>query len=180
LDIEQVNKIKFIRDQIKDILINIVPLNDDEWAFHDELTGIYKTLRKVDLSKLTQTRMNLDAADTSKKQLPLTAAAAVVTGEESLNDRHDLATPGDKAPTLCLRCREQDCCNGESVHLVDGGQVCEKFVPRDDVPCGKCCLFANCDVLANLKDDGTCDAFQPKKEAPGEDKPHRGRPRKAE
>lgn len=177
MEIEQVNKIKFIRDQIKEIIVDMIPLNDDEWQFHDELTGIYKTLRKVDLSKLTQTRMNLDTKP-APQQIPLSEAASVITGEDSLNDKSRI-DPNDftpenlektltgEQPKLCLNCTANGGdCDGNGIHLVDGRQECEFFHPDPEIPCGNCYIYANCDILANLLPDHTCKAYQPKPEAP--------------
>ena len=197
MDIAQVNTVKFIRDEVKKLLLDLIPANDSEWNFHDELTDIYTKMRKWDLSKLTQTRMNLDAsAEKPKTQLPLTEGAAVVSGEESLNEntsvlsRDPFAPPLNKTPSLCLKCLSEDKCTGEFIHLVDGRQVCDPFKPKTDLPCSSCLEFhADCDILAKLnKEDNSCEGYHTdqKDVEPGQllvqqnaEKPRRGRKPKA-
>lgn len=180
MEIEKVNTIKFIRNEIQKLLLDMVPLNDDEWQLHDELTSIYKTMRKWDMSKLTQTRMDLSSPPEAAKQIPLTEAAAVVPGEDSLTDRHDTiveAIPEANAqitvtqkektgyPDICERCAFNDQCNHGGVLILNDEEKCREYQPAPDVNviCSGCAEYHNCngDKAAIVDGEQSCPDFHP-------------------
>ncbi|MDP2729635.1 MAG: hypothetical protein Q8O55_04055, partial [Dehalococcoidales bacterium] len=82
---EQVEKIKVCRDTIKGLLAEVEPMNETEWEAFETLTAVHKTLRKIDLGKISQVRMNLAPQGPAQEQIELPdPRATVVHGEGSL------------------------------------------------------------------------------------------------
>ena len=87
MEMEQVEKIKYCRQTIKGILAEVEPANEEEWEVFETLTSIHKALRKIDLGKIIQQRMNLAPKGPAVEQRPLPdgiEGAMAVYGEDSL------------------------------------------------------------------------------------------------
>lgn len=99
MELAQVEKIKFCRETIKGILAKVEPINEEEWEAFETLTSVHKALRKIDLGKISQVRMNLTPKEPPTEQLPLPEGAAVVHGEDSLVEHPHLAEENEEAIT---------------------------------------------------------------------------------
>ncbi|OGN89795.1 MAG: hypothetical protein A2158_01635 [Chloroflexi bacterium RBG_13_46_14] len=47
------------RDNLAKILTNMIPANNDEWQAFEQLTSIHKSLRGLDIAKLSQQTMDM-------------------------------------------------------------------------------------------------------------------------
>ena len=99
MELAQVEKIKFCRETIKRILAEVEPMNEEEWEAFETLTSVHKTLRKIDLGKISQVRMNLTPKEPTAEQMPLPEGAAVVHSEDSLVEHPHLAEESEEAIT---------------------------------------------------------------------------------
>lgn len=151
MDNGKVQTIKYIRKQVADLVVAIEPINDAEWDAFEVLMNVHRSLRKVDLDKLTQLQMDITPEAEEVKQAVLSEAAAVVSGEDSLTDRQDIIPPPtidpDNQPNLdnqpdttielnnfCNSCSKKDDCDWGSVYLENGKPVCPKRSADDKEP----------------------------------------------
>ncbi|MDP2651374.1 MAG: hypothetical protein Q8O98_02155, partial [bacterium] len=92
MELEQVEKIRYCRDTIKGLLAEVEPINETEWESFETLTAVHKALRKIDLGKISQPRLNLPPRE-PVEQIPLPEGvedAMGVYGEDSLVERQNL------------------------------------------------------------------------------------------
>ncbi len=82
---EQVERIKFIKLETGKLVQAIEPINKEEWGAFEVLTSVHKALRKIDLSKISQGRLDIKPPERAE-QIPLPDSAAVIPGEDSLNE----------------------------------------------------------------------------------------------
>ena len=93
MELIQVEKIKYCQETIRGLLTEVEPMNETEWRVFEILTAVHKALRKIDLGKISQQRMNLIPKEPVADQIPLPEGKEGESGKKKLIIR----TPEDGA-----------------------------------------------------------------------------------
>ena len=122
MELEQVEKIRYCRQTIKGILAEVEPVNEEEWEAFETLTSVHKALRKIDLGKISQQRMNLTLKEPVADQIPLPdgiEGAMATYGEDSLVERQDTIDNESDKKRLIIKTPE-DGADDQQYHIFIG------------------------------------------------------------